>query len=368
MSPNDQETSQTTRDPSIPFIIDGHQDIAWNWIELRRDPRESALAGRQQEQGTSLQATAGIRTTGLPEWLQGRLGVILASLFVPPERHGRLMSDRFSYKTVQEAHDHASHQLDKYWELGEREARVSLIDTRSELDRVVASWTDATIEPIVGLIVSMEGADPIREPAETEEWYARGLRAVGLSWAATRYAGGTGEPGPLTPLGRRLLSVMADLNMILDLSHMAERACLEALDAYPGPVIASHSNPYRFCPTDRSLSDETIQRLADRGGVVGIVPFNTFLKPDWKQKEDVPIDLVAQVIDHVAQLTGSSGAVGLGSDFDGGLGADSIPAGMDTVADLILIADALSSRGYSQPDIELIMYGNWLRILQDTLR
>jgi membrane dipeptidase len=368
MSPNDRDISQTANRPSIPFIIDGHQDIAWNWIELQRDPRESALAGRQREKGTPLQATAGLRTTGLPEWLQGRLGIILASLFVPPERHGRLMSDRFAYKTVQEAHDHASRQLDKYWELAEGETRVTLITTRLELDQVVASWTNTDLEPIVGLVLSMEGADPIREPAETDEWYARGLRAVGLSWAATRYAGGTGEPGPLTPLGRRLLSVMADLNMILDLSHMAERACLEAADLYPGPVIASHSNPYRFHPTDRGLSDETIQRLADRGGMVGIVPFNTFLNPDWKHKEDVTIDLVAQAIDYVAQLTGSSGTVGLGSDFDGGLGADSIPAGMDTVADLILIGEALGSRGYPQPDIERIMYGNWLRILQDSLR
>jgi membrane dipeptidase len=368
MSPNDQDSRRTANAPSIPFIIDGHQDIAWNWIELGRDPRESALAGRQREKGSSVQATAGLRTTGLPEWLKGRLGVILASLFVPPEREGRPVTDRFSYKTVQEAHDHASRQMDRYWDLAEREAQVSLITARSELDGVVASWTHADAEPVVGLVLSMEGADPIREPAETEEWYARGLRAVGPSWAATRYAGGTGEPGPLTPLGRRLLSVMADLNMILDVSHMAERACLEAMDFYPGPVIASHSNPYRFYPTDRSLSDETIQRLAGRGGVIGIVLFNTFLMPEWKQKEDVTIGVVAQAIDHVAQLTGSSGTVGLGSDFDGGLGADSIPAGMDTVADLVLIADALRDRGYSQPDIELIMYGNWLRILQESLR
>jgi len=148
---------------------------------------------------------------------------------------------------------------------------------------------------------------------------------------------------------------------------MAERACLEATDLYPGPVIASHSNPFRFCPTDRSLSDETIQRLADRGGVIGIVLYNTFLMPEWKQKEEVTLDVVAQAIDHVTQVTGSSATVGLGSDFDGGLGADSIPAGMDTVADLLLIGDALGNRGYSQADIELVMYGNWLRILRESL-
>jgi membrane dipeptidase len=112
-----------------------------------------------------------------------------------------------------------------------------------------------------------------------------------------------------------------------------------------------------------------IGQLACRGGVVGIVPFNAFLKPDWKRgdpKDDVSVKLVAQAIDHVAQLTGSSAHVGLGTDFDGGFGAESIPAEMDTVADLHLIGEALSDRGYTSADIERIMNGNWLRILESS--
>lgn len=367
MSENGASIAQKRSTSRVRFVIDGHQDIAWNWLEAGRDPCESALVTREREVGTAVESSAGLRTSGLPEWIQGRLAIILASLFVPPERHARRLGARLAYGTVQQAHDYAFQQLDAYWELAERDTRVELITKRSDLDHVVSTWTSNNTNPVVGLVLSMEGADPIRQPAEIEEWYARGLRAVGLSWVATRYAGGTGEPGPVTGPGVRLLSAMASLNMILDLSHMAERACLQTLDVYSGPVIASHSNPRRFYPSDRSLTDEMIRRLAERGGVIGIVPYNTFLRPEWRRKEDVTVDLVAEAIDYVAQLVGSSTAVALGSDFDGGLGAGSIPAGMDTVADLYLVADALTGRGYSEGDVELVMNGNWLRILQGCL-
>jgi membrane dipeptidase len=217
------------------------------------------------------------------------------------------------------------------------------------------------------LVLAMEGADPIREPAELPEWYDRGVRVVGPAWSGTRYAGGTREPGPLTTLGRRLLDRMADLTMILDLTHLAEEAYLQALDRYPGPIIASHSNPRRFRPGDRGLSDQMIALLAERQGVVGIVPLNLFLSPEWQMgdpKEAISITTVADAIDYVAQLTGSSEFVGIGSDLDGGFGAESIPAEMDTVADLHLIADVLGERGYSQTDVENILYANWLRVLQ----
>ena len=73
-------------------------------------------------------------------------------------------------------------------------------------------------------------------------------------------------------------------------------------------------------------------------------------------------------IDHVCQAVGDANHVGLGSDFDGGFGAESIPAGMDTIADLGRIAPALGEElGYGDEDIAAIMGGNWLRLLQEAL-
>ena len=352
------------------LIIDAHQDIMWNWLDLGRDPRESALDGREREAASDLPSVMGIRTTGLPEWLAGRIGIIFSSLYVMPSRQRQSHMFQQTYTSAEEAHDLVSRQLDAYLELAEQEPRLCVVTDINELEQVVSCWDSPDEEPVVGLVIQMEGADPITEPAEVHEWYTRGVRIVGPAWGATRYAGGTGEPGPLTPLGNQLLAQMEEQNMILDLSHMAERAFYDALESYSGPLIASHSNPRKFNPTDRSLSDDMIRRLVGRQGVMGIVPFNAFLKPGWSEgepKDEVSIRHVVDAIDHVAQLAGSSAHVGLGTDFDGGFGADSIPAEMDTIADLPLIAEALSDRGFSDPDIVGVMNGNWLRILRSSL-
>jgi membrane dipeptidase len=242
---------------------------------------------------------------------------------------------------------------------------------RGDLEAVLASWQMADeAQRRVGLVTLMEGADGIREPQEAEWWMERGVRIVGLAWSATRYAGGTGAPGPLTPDGRQLLNRMADLGLILDLSHASDESYLEALDRFEGVVIASHANP-RACikaprRPERFLTDEMIRRLAERGGVVGVVPYNSFLRSEWQVSDGktIPLDDVIKMIDHICQVTGRAAHVGLGSDFDGGFGVASTPAEIDTVADLQKIGPALTARGYSEKDVAAILGQNWIEILR----
>jgi membrane dipeptidase len=163
---------------------------------------------------------------------------------------------------------------------------------------------------------------------------------------------------------------MQELGMILDLSHLAEEAYYQAVDRYEGVIIASHANPRRFLPTSRGLSDEMIRLLAERGGVVGVVPYNLFLKSSWKKgdpKELVSLHDVANVIDHVCQLTGSVDHVAIGSDFDGGFGLEHVPAEINAVSDLNHLRAILAGRGYQPDETALILAGNWLRILQTGL-
>ncbi len=374
-SPTPSTTPPPTPTPTerTLFVIDGHEDIAWNWLEFGRHPAEDALEAREQESNTAVQEIMGQRTTGLPQWIMGRVGVIFATLFVLPQQfasaYGRPSQ---TYATPGEAHQKTMQQVEVYHSLAEANPRITIVESRRELEEIVSPWLwpEGDIESKVGFVLLMEGADAIRQPAEVADWYERGLRIVGPAWSATRYAGGTGGPGPLTDLGRQLLQEMAALNMILDLSHIAEEAFFESVDTYPGSIIASHSNPRRFLPTDRGLSDEMIRRLANRDGVVGIVPYNRYLRPGWQRgqaRTAVPIETVADAIDHVTQLTGDTSHVALGSDFDGGFGKESIPEGMDTVADLLEIAELLAGRGYGDADVERVMNGNWLRILRSAL-
>jgi membrane dipeptidase len=349
------------------LIVDAHEDIAWSALTWGRDIRRSALETRRLEADTQVAEQAGLCMLGLPEWLEGRIALVFGTIFALPQGHGP--ADVDSYATAEEAHALAQAQLDYYHRLAGDLPQVRLVGSRADLEGTLQSW--AGDEPRVGILPILEGADPIREPGEAEKWFERGLRAVGLAWrAGSRYAGGDASPGRLTDSGRELLEVMAGLGLILDVSHLAEESLHEALDSFEGQLMASHSNPQARVKGPRQLSDETIRRLAERDGVIGIVAFNPFLKPGWRKgdpKEAVTSADVAGAIDHVCQVVGDADHAGLGSDFDGGFGAESAPAGMDTIADLQRVGDALSDLHYDEAQIAAILGGNWLRLLRRSL-
>jgi len=353
------------------IILDAHQDLAYNALYFGRDYRHSVGATRAREaSGVRPNGTA---TVGLPNALLGRVAITFATIFTEPATSPNPLSTHTPrYKTPQEAHRHAMAQLDYYNRIADETPQIRLIKSAKDLDAVLATWDDGAPAHarLAGLVLLMENGDPILEPKQFEAWYERGVRLVGPAWAASRYSGGTAQPGGLTTDGRRLLDVMMGLNAILDLSHMAEEAFYEAIDQYSGIVIASHSNPRRYRNTDRHLSDDMIRRLAERDGVMGIVPYNYFLSETWRsgdRRSDVPFSRVIDAIDTVCQLTGSAAHVGLGTDFDGGFGLENIPAGLDTITDVYQVVDALTERGYSVADVEAIASGNFLRLLRAAL-
>ncbi len=355
------------------IIVDAHQDIAYSAIQDGRDYTRSAWAKRRAEAEVGRASTLGLAANGLPEALLGRVGVIFATLFTEPAWSPFSGPDKkLAYTTAEEAYRQAIRQWDYYQRLVEAHEQIDLVTSQADLDAVLATWSDGLPmgQHHVGLVLLMEGADPIIEPRQLGEWVERGLRVVGPAWSETRYAGGTGRPGPLTDLGRELLNVMKDFNLVLDLSHTTEQGYLEALDRYDGPVIASHSNPTALWNHHRNLTDLQIARLAERDGVIGVVMYNRFLDARWYKgapKQDTPFDVIVAAIDYICQVTGSAAHVGIGSDIDGGFGAEAMPDGIDTAADLWKIGDALLAQGYEGDDVARILSGNFLRILRRAL-
>jgi membrane dipeptidase len=136
--------------------------------------------------------------------------------------------------------------------------------------------------------------------------------------------------------------------------------------------MATHANCaalMRGADTNRHLPDRVIEGIIERDGVIGLIPLNTFLKVGWLRKngsrrEEVPLDTLIAHIDHICQIAGDSLHAGIGSDFDGGFGLQSIPPELDSIADLQLIGTSLRARGYGEMDIENILGGNWLRFLR----
>ncbi|MFN8379521.1 MAG: membrane dipeptidase [Anaerolineae bacterium] len=354
------------------LIVDAHEDIAYNMLTLGRDYRRSVAETRAAEGNGEGQLQA---TISLPDAMRGGVGLVFATIFTEPSRK-RMDPDSplgpVTYRTPQEAYIAALRQYDVYQRLLDETPQLAPVTTQAELDAVLTTWADGA--PVAGrrqgIVLLMENGDPIVEPPQFEEWYARGVRLVGPAWAASRYCGGTGDPGGLTTLGYELLEVMASFRAILDLSHMAEESYLQAVERYEGPIIASHSNSRTFRNSDRHLTDTMIRLLAERDGVIGTVLFNAFLKDGYSKsdrKETVPLETAINAIDYVCQLTGSARHAGIGSDFDGGFGSQHIPGDLDTVADLVKIADGLRARGYAEADVQAVLSGNFIRILRDAL-
>jgi membrane dipeptidase len=360
------------------FIIDSHQDLAWNILTYGRDYTRSVTETRRLEAGTTAPEQNGDCLVGWPEYQRGKVAVVFSTLYATPAKK-KEASDAIVYTDSESAHRLYRDQIDVYRKLTDSHPdKFRLISSTLELDSVIEHWSNPEKDPDghpVGLIYLMEGADGVRSPHELSEWWDLGLRMIGLAWAGTRYCGGTGEPGPLTDEGRQLISAMADYNFILDLSHMDEAAAYESLDRYEGPVMATHANCaalMRGSETNRHLPDHIIRGLIEREGVVGVIPFNTFLKVGWLRKngsrrEEVPLDALIAHIDHICQLAGNASHAAIGSDFDGGFGLQSIPPELDSVADLQTISTKLMERGYTETDASNILGGNWLRFLRKNL-
>lgn len=362
------------------LLVDAHQDLAWNMLTYGRDYTRSVAETRRLEVGTIEIKYKEDTLLGYPDYRRGRVAVIFATLFAAPERRRMASWETMCYRDTQEAHRLYRRQLDVYHRLAdEHPTQFRLLQSRSQLDVLLPVWQqldqhpDALQDLPVGLVLLMEGAEGVRQPDELELWWQSGVRLIGPAWAGTRYCGGTREPGPLTKEGFALLEAMADFGFTLDLSHMDEAAALQALDAYPGSIVATHSNALPLLKgedSNRHLSDRLIAGLLERGGVIGIVPFNSFLLSGWQQgdrRESVTLGHVVAQIDYICQMAGDARHVGLGTDFDGGFGWQSVPAEIDTIADLQKLAPLLAEKGYPPQDIAAILGENWLEHLRRTL-
>lgn len=328
--------------------FDGHLDLACLALE-GRDLRADlpSAAGPPQPAGVTL-----------PSLLQGRVTHALATLFTGLGTEGACgYSDPHDIETPNAA---ARAQLGVYAALVES-GDLRLIETGAEL-------APASGVPLSAVLL-MEGADPIRDPGEAGWWFEAGVRVVGLTWArGTRYAGGNAAPGPLTASGRELVAALDELGIIHDLSHLADAAAFELLRRSDGPVVASHSNCRSLCVghSERNLPDDLIRAIADRDGLIGINLFSLFLAREGGARR-ATVEETVEHIEHIAALTGRTDVIALGSDMDGGFGADRLPAGINRPADLPMLLEELRGRGWSEPALTGFRFENWQRFLERSL-
>ncbi len=329
------------------IIVDAHLDLSYNALN-----RQDILLPARDRKPTGPQ----IPTVGLPDLAAGNVGVVCATVFTAPSIDGGE-----GYRNADEAYAQGQAHL-AYYQNQERAGRFRFIKWRDEMVGVA----DATQSQ--NAILLMEGADPLRTPADIQPWFDAGLRIVGLAWKQTRYAGGTGDPGPLTADGVAMARALDQRGIIHDTSHLAEESFWQLLDLTRGPVMASHSNCRSIVPTDRQLSDEMIRAIFARGGVIGINFYDKFLLPPQQYgKRRANLGDVVTHMKHMCDLAGNARHVAIGTDMDGGLGRNEIPIEIETSADLPRLAATLSDAGFGDADVAGIMGGNWVEFFGRSL-
>lgn len=352
------------------LIIDAHLDLAWNALQWNRNIQHSVYTIRTAESNLA-GAGRGQGTVALSEMHQGRVALCFATLLA--RSTGRTVQN-IDYSSPYQAYAIAQGQLAYYRALHDA-GKVRLIANRKELDKHIAAWRrweddTSRTQPPVGLVISMESADPILEPEQLPAWKESGVRVVGPAhYGPGRYAGGTSTELGLAFEGKQLLREMGRHGILLDLTHLSDEAFWEAMDCFDGIVLASHNDCRALVPHQRQLDNKQIHAILARAGVIGVAFDNWMLRPGWtrgaKDNERVMLTHVADHIDHICQLAGNSRHAAIGSDLDGGFGREQSPSDLDTIADLQHLTEVLSKRGYRDDDIAAIMHGNWLRLLRE---
>jgi membrane dipeptidase len=346
------------------FVIDAHLDLSWNALNWNRDLTLPVGEIRALETGMQEKNRA-TNTVAFPEMRKGEVAVCLATLLARASGLGEAMLD---YRNQEIACAMARGQL-AYYRIMESKRELRMLRDWKSLQAHVQEWKADQNSTPLGIILAMEGADPVLSPHQLLDWWNDGLRVVGLAhYGRSAYAHGTGSSGGLTASGRELLKSMAEIGMILDATHLADESFWEALDLFRGPVLASHNNCRSLVPGDRQFGDEQLRCLIQRDAVIGAAFDAWMLYPGWVPEKTpnsvISLEAVIDHIDHICQLAGNARHAAIGSDLDGGYGTEQCPSDLDTIVDLQRMPDLMRTRGYSETDIEAVMHGNWIRFFE----
>lgn len=351
------------------FIFDAHLDLSMNALEWNRDLTQELGDIRDREKNLTDKPDRGRGVVSFPEMRKGNIGMCVATQiarFVKPD------SKLPGWNSQAQAWAQTQGQVAWYQAMEEAGEMVQIRDYAS-LQKHLALWKNAesTENLPIGYILSLEGADSLVSLAHVESAYNYGLRALGPAhYGPGVYAHGTDASLPLSTKGKDLIREMERLGIILDATHLCDKAFWDAMDIYNGPVWASHNLVREIVPHNRQFSDEMLKELIGRKAVIGMAFDAWMMVPGWIRGTSTPestgvkIAHIVDHIDHICQLAGNASNVGIGSDLDGAFGKEQAPGDMDSIADLQEVGVLLKQRGYKDQDIEQIMWKNWVDFLE----
>src|SRR5262245_6125540 len=279
------------------------------------------------------------------------------------------------------------------------------------LATTAADVRKAAADRKIAALMGMEGGHMIDDDVRLLRLYAAlGVRYMTLThfknnnWADS--STDKAKRNGLTSLGKDVVREMNRLGMMVDISHVADKTFWDVIETTKAPVIASHSSARAIANHPRNMTDDMMRALAKNGGVVMINYHAGFLSEEFRVASEkksggvvqamaamskkcggneacstleseridheamargelptVSWEKIVEHIDHAVKVAGAD-HVGLGSDFDGA----TMPIGMEDASKLPKITDALLKKGYAEADIEKILGGNILRVMEQVER
>lgn len=325
----------------------------------------------------------------IPRMREGGLGAVFFSIWMP----GNLTGPSAVKLSID--------QIDVVREMVRTHANdLALCATAEEVRRAHAQRKIAVLMGVEGGHMIASDLGVLRSYAALGVRYMTLTHSVNDEWADSS----TDKPvhNGLTDFGKDVVREMNRQGVIVDISHVADKTFYDALAVSKAPLLASHSSCRALCDAPRNMTDQMIKDLAANGGVIQINYHIGFLSqefrnaslanPDLSKEMQIEVEkrcgtdeacqliedekltreaiaagklprvewtAIIDHIDHAVKLVGPD-HVGLGSDFDGA----NMPFGMEAASDLPKITDALLKRGYSDSDIQKILGGNTLRVME----
>lgn len=325
----------------------------------------------------------------IPRMREGGLGAVFFSIWMP----GNLTGPSAVKLSID--------QIDAVREMVRTHANdLALCTTAEEVRRAHAQRKIAVLMGVEGGHMIASDLGVLRSYAALGVRYMTLTHSVNDEWADSS----TDKPAHngLTDFGKDVVREMNRQGVIVDISHVADKTFYDALAVSKAPLLASHSSCRALCDAPRNMTDQMIKDLAANGGVIQINYHIGFLSqefrnaslanPDLSKEMQIEVEkrcgtdeacqliedekltreaiaagklprvewtAIIDHIDHAVKLVGPD-HVGLGSDFDGA----NMPFGMEDASDLPKITDALLKRGYSDSDIQKILGGNTLRVME----
>jgi membrane dipeptidase len=325
----------------------------------------------------------------IPRMREGGLGAIFFSIWIS------------GTVTGPEAVKRAMDQIDAVRELPVRFPKdLALARTADDIRLIHANGKIAVLMGVEGGHMIDNDLAVLRDYARLGVRYMTLTHMVDTDWADS--STGKFTHNGLTDLGRQVVHEMNRMGVMVDISHVSDKTFYDVLAVSEAPVIASHSSCRAICDAPRNMTDDMIKALAAKGGVMQINYHMGFLSQEFRDAEkarpEIGKEIEAEVkkrcgenescqlvegdkvtrefvaqgklprvdwtkiiehIDHAVKLAGAD-HVGLGSDFDGA----NMPYGMEDATHLPQITNALLAKGYSEIDVQKILGGNTLRVME----